>query len=172
MADTVLSKSVKTLSLSNVQPSVVVAASLTRGKLWSFKPWELRLLDCINRGMSYDESVAHLQLENGVGQRLLASKKAREYLADRVSERLLVEGWTQERWLSEGLKVWNGEKQASREQMEAWKEIGQRIAPKPERKGAEKEAPVININIGALDQAERRQKVVEIEAINGTGTDA
>ncbi len=53
--------------------------------------------------------------------------------------------------------------------MDAIKEIGARVAPKPERSNSNRdEKPQIVINIGKVEAAIKRQEVLEVEALNGT----
>lgn len=138
-------------------------------KVWRFKPWEVRFLDCLNRGMLPDEAEKALSLEAGRSLRLLNSRRAKEYLSERVRERIAAEGFTAEKWVSDGLRVWNGEKTIGREQLAVWQALGERIAPVVKKRDDEEKnnAPVININIGSISEAEKRLKsVVEGELAN------
>jgi hypothetical protein len=169
----VMSKSVVTRERGSQIDSFTVHVPMSfEEKVVPFRVWEIRFLDAINRGLDAEAAYKELGLTEAQGDRLLRSKKAREYLADRARERMAVEGWTADKWMSEGLKVWEGKKaDVTREQMEAWKELGARICPKPEKKGVTGEKPVININIGKLAEAEDRQRIIEVSS-SGEGTES
>lgn len=172
--DTPLSKSVN-LRMRNVNPyqpseiDVYVPKSFPdldeTGKpidpLWVFKASEIRYLDALHRGEDPEKAIENSGLSQRQIHRLLMGKKARDYMGALLRQRLAIEGWTQDKWVHEGIRIWEGERGASREQMEAWKELGARIAPKPEKSSDSKERPQIVINLGLAQEALKRQEVIE-----------
>lgn len=131
-------------------------------KIIPFRPWEIRFLDAYSRGMDPVKVCMDMGLEQGKAERLLMRPRARAYLADVARQYAAREGWTPERWFSEGTKVWNGEKEVSREQLDVWKEMGGRVAPRVE-KGSDTSKPIININIGAMNDALKRQDIIDAQ---------
>lgn len=130
--------------------------------MWMFKPFELRYLDALHRGEDTEKALSDSGITLRHATWLLKRKKARDYMGQLLRQRLAAEAWTQEKWISEGTNVWEGKKkEVSREQMEAWKEIGARICPKPERAHEGREKLIININVGAAESALRRQEIIE-----------
>jgi len=85
-------------------------------------------------------------------------------VGDRIEEIAIRRGVTADWWLSEGMKVWNGEKKADFQQMSVWKEIGSRVKPR-EKAGGGGEKVSININLDRFLEAKERQKVIEGEVI-------
>lgn len=139
--------------------------------LWMFKPYEIRYLDALHRGDDPEKAIQ----DSGITQKhltwLLRRKKARDYLGQLLRQKMAAEAWTQDKWISEGTQVWEGKKDASREQMEAWKELGARVCPKPERSRDGSEKVVININVGKVEAALERQKIIEVKAIESNSSD-
>lgn len=174
---TPLAKPVGLRPNKDAQPKIYVPQSFPdagkngqapKPKIWEFRPWELRFLDALLRGLEPADAYKDLGLTAEQGARLLKGKKAKEYIADRTRERMIAEGWTQEKWISEITKVWNGQKEVTREQMEAIKELGARVCPKPEKKTGGSELPQITINIGNAQSALRRQDAIDAEIVNGS----
>jgi hypothetical protein len=167
--DTPLSKSATVRISNSHQPDVFVPKSFP-GKdetepMWRFKPYELRFLDALHRGDSIERACVAANVDGRRGERILKGKKAREYLSDLMRQKVAAEGWSQEKWLSEISKVWYGQKAVNREQMEAIKEIGARICPKPDRAGDGRDRPVINIVLDMAEAAIRRQDVIEAKIV-------
>lgn len=140
-----------------------------REKLFKFRGSEIKYLDAIHRGNTHEKSCQIAGLTLKEGNRILTRKKAKEYLCDLYRQKAVVEGLTQEWFMSELAKVWRGDKVLqSREQMDAMKEIGARIAPKPEKNNGINSNQQIIINIGRIEEALKRQEIVEAQVINGS----
>ena len=133
--------------------------------MWVFKPIELRYLDALHRGEEPEKAIRDLGISERKAKWLLKGKKARDYMGQLLRQRLAAESWTPDKWISEGTQVWEGKKEATREMMEAWKELGARVAPKPERSSQGNERIVININLGAAQEALKRQEIIEAEVL-------
>lgn len=134
--------------------------------MWMFKPFELRYLDALHRGEDGEKAIRDSGISEQNAIRLLKGSKARDYLGQLLRQKLAAEAWTQDKWISEGTNVWEGnKKEVTREQMEAWKEIGARVCPKPERSRDNSERPNIVININAAESALKRQEVIEGQII-------
>lgn len=137
--------------------------------LWIFKPSEIRYLDALHRGEDPEKAIAEAGLTQQHITWLLKRKKARDYLGQLLRQKIAVQVWTQDKWLNEGIKVWEGKITGrSREQMEAWKELGARIAPKPEKSNGGSERPQIVINLGLAESAIKRQEIIDASIIKGT----
>jgi hypothetical protein len=141
-------------------------------KVVSFTPKELRFLKEFGPHTTVDEAAKKAGVPVAVGNRILKSQKAREFLQDRFQQIAVQEGWTVERWFAEGDKVFRGLRVLTREQLDIWKEFGSRILPKRSSGAAEGgEKPQITINIGAVDEAFRRQQAIQAEVVDlGHGT--
>lgn len=163
-----------TITISpHFQPDVFVPKAFPKegdAPMWNFKAYELKYLDALHRGITPEKALQIAGIPEERGHRILTRKKAKEYLSDLLRQRMAAEAWTQERWLSELSKVWYGEKVAvTREQMEAIKEIGARVCPKPEKVGSGGSGqPVITINFGAAEAALKRQEIIEAQIVNGS----
>jgi hypothetical protein len=122
--------------------------------------------------MSPYTSLADAAKKSGVtvefAAKFLRSKKAVEFMQDKFQQIAIQEGWTVERWFAEGDAVWRGKKIITREQMDIYKEFGARILPKARFVGAEGGAdkPQITINIGAMDEAHRRNRAIQAEILD------
>jgi hypothetical protein len=132
------------------------------GQVYKFTLQEIRFLDALRSGKNLGEAVKQTKMDWKRGYNLLQDHKTKRYLGDLAYERVQVEGFTPERWVAEGIDVWKGRKKADRQQMVVWQELGSRIMPKAKESSQEK-GPVININIEALSEAERRIKVSQVE---------
>lgn len=176
--DTELTKQTTVSIRRRHQPDIYVPRAFTvvddkgapRPPIFRFKAYEIRYLDGIHRGMSHEKAAAAAGLDDARARRVLGRSKAKEYLADLTRQKMAVEGLSQDWFLNELRKVWYGEKvMVSREQMDAIKEIGARICPKPEKAGAGGSgAPVIQITINKIESALKRQESIEAQVINGT----
>lgn len=162
--DTQLSKTC--VVYGGVNKTVHVPSVFERGKGWRFRPWEIRFLDCLNRGMDIEEAEKAVQVEAGRSLRLLSSRKAKQYLSERFREHIATSGLTQDWWFSEGKRVWDGVEMKTREQIKVWEVIGKKIVPevKAPSRDEKSEMPTINININAIQEAERRMKEVEVKS--------
>ena len=132
------------------------------GNRLTFTIREIRFLDEISYGISVEKAAKAVRLDWQKAYALLKEGRSRVYLGEREWEEAMSKGFTQTRWISEGLKVWRGEKKVDRQQMIVWQELGARVMPKAKERSEEK-GPTININIGALEEASRRIEVAEVE---------
>lgn len=140
--------------------------------LWVFKPSEIRYLDALHRGEDPEKAIKDSGLEQSHITWLLRRKKARDYLGQLLRQKIAVQAWGQDKWMNEGIKVWEGKKpDVSREQMEAWKELGARICPRPEKSREGSERPQIVINLGLAESAIKRQEIIEAEILGSKGSD-
>lgn len=136
-------------------------------KVFTFRPNEMRFLKEYGPATSVEDAAKKAGVPVEFATRFLRRKAVREFLQDKFQQIAIQEGWTVERWFSEGDKVWRGQKLVTREQLDIWKEFGARILPKA-KVGAEdgREKPSITINIGAIDEAFRRQQAIKGEVID------
>lgn len=140
-------------------------------KVLTFSPNEMRFLRQYAPGVSVEDAAKKAGVSPEFGSRVLKSRKAQEFMQDKFQQVAIQEGWTVERWFSEGDKVWRGTKVLSREQLDIWKEFGARILPKARPGGSDggTEKPQITININAVDEAFKRQKAIEAEILDSQG---
>lgn len=136
--------------------------------MWMFRADELRYLDALHRGEDAEKALRDAGLDIVKAGRLLKRKKAREYMGQLLRQKMAAEGMTQEWFLNELKGVWHGTKKADRQQMDAIKEIGARVAPRPERSSQDFERPVININVGLAEAAIKRQEIIEGQLVDGS----
>lgn len=141
-------------------------------KVFSFRPNEMRFLKEYGPYTTIEDAAKKAGVPVEFATRFLKTKRVREFLQDKFQQIAIHEGWTVERWFAEGDKVWRGQKTVSREQLDIWKEFGARILPKA--KGASvgdgPEKPQITINIGAVDEAFRRNQAIQAEILDSPGT--
>lgn len=144
--------------------NVVVGAFFTP-QLFSFRPNDLRFLREFGPETSIEEAAEKAGVPVEYATRLLKRKAVRQFLADKFQQIAIQNGWTVERWMAEGDKVWRGAKVVSREQLDVWKEFGARILPKAKgaAMGDGSDKPQITINIGAVDEAFQRQRAIQAE---------
>lgn len=147
--------------------TVTVGAFFTP-QIFRFRPNEMRFLREFGPDTSVEEAAKKAGVPVEYAERMLNRKAVKQFLADKFQQVAIQQGWTVERWMAEGDKVWRGLKVVTREQMDIWKEFGARILPKS-RGGAEagSEKPQITININAVDEAFRRQRAIEAEIVDG-----
>jgi hypothetical protein len=141
-------------------------------RLFTFRPNEMRFLREFGPETSIEEAAKKAGVPVDVAQKMLKRRSVREFLQDKFQQVAIQNGWTVERWMAEGDKVWRGQKVISREQLDVWKEFGARILPKTKSGAAanDGERPQITININAVDEAFRRQEAIKAEIINAEGT--
>lgn len=161
--NTALSKEIAVKIDKYREPTIYHALAFEK-RIIPFKPWEIRFLDCLNRGLGFEEAIASLGISQEKANRLLKGPRAKAYLEDLVREQMAAQGWTPAKWVNEVTKVWSGEKPATREQMQAITILGNRIAPVKDKEASK--APVININIGALEEAARRIEVTQTNVVD------
>ncbi len=149
---------------------VVVGAFFTP-QTFTFKPNELRFLKEFGPDTAVEDAAKKAGVPVEYCNRMLRKKAVQEFLQDKFQQVAIQQGWTVERWFAEGDKVWRGQKIVTREQLDIWKEFGSRILPKTKgTAGADgTEKPQITINIGAVDEAFRRQAEITAEIIDTTG---
>lgn len=138
-------------------------------RLFSFAPNEMRFLREYGPDVSIEDAAKKAGVEPELAKKMLKRKAVREFLQDKFQQVAIQNGWTVERWFSEGDKVWRGIKAVTREQLDIWKEFGARILPKAKAGGesGSAEKPSITININAVDEAFRRQEAIEAEIVDG-----
>jgi hypothetical protein len=139
-------------------------------QIFSFRPNEMRFLKEYGPDVSLEDAAKKAGVTVEFAGRMLKRRPVREFLADKFQQIAVQHGWTVERWFSEGDKVWRGQRAITREQLDIWKEFGARILPK-KAAGADggQEKTQITINIGAVDEAFKRQKAIEAQLLDGTG---
>lgn len=141
-------------------------------QVFEFRPNELRFLREFGPDVSVEDAAKKAGVPVEFAHRMLRRKAVKEFLADKFQQVAIQQGWTVERWMAEGDKVWRGQKVVSREQLDVWKEFGARILPKAQKAvGDGSDRPQITININAVDEAFRRQQAIDAEVVDGnTGT--
>lgn len=113
--------------------SLLTPSLYQSGKHWKFSLEEQRLmyfvgetgdftLSCLKAGMSPDD-----------GARFFSRGRFPRYFSERVKEAAVRRGWTVDHFIAQLDDVWTGRQTKTREQMDAIKEIGARVAPKIER---------------------------------------
>lgn len=136
-------------------------------RIFTFRPNEMRFLREFSPAVTVADAAKKAGVPVEFAEKFLRRKAVREFLQDKFQQIAIQEGWTVERWFSEGDKVWRGQKVVTREQLDIWKEFGSRILPKARTAGTDgQEKPSITINIGAVDEAFRRQQAIRAEAID------
>ncbi len=140
-------------------------------QVFEFRPNELRFLREFGPDTSVEDAAKKANVPVELCHRMLKRKAVQEFLADKFQQVAIQQGWTVERWMTEGDAVWRGKKFVTREQLEIWKEFGARILPKTRTVvQSETEKPQITININAVDEAFQRQRAIDAEVLDGTGT--
>jgi len=137
-------------------------------KIFTFKPNELRFLKEYGPDTSVEDAAKKAGVPVSFADAMLRKKMVREFLQDKFQQIAIQNGWTVERWFAEGDKVWRGQKLVTREQLDIWKEFGARILPKARTAGGQdgQEKPQITINIGAVDEAFKRQQAIQAEILD------
>jgi hypothetical protein len=103
------------------------------GKHYKFSFKQQRLMFYLGESGDFRKAAALANMGDDEAARFLASPKFREFFQERIEEAAVRHGWTADHFISELNEVWVGRKAATREQMDAIKEIGARVAPKIER---------------------------------------
>lgn len=136
-------------------------------KIYPFRPIQIRLLHAIAAGDHFEDICTKLELTTEEALDLLRKPKCKEYLSELESmEAGSLALNARERIIHEFRQVWMGEVKKDREQMEAGKELLARFAPRPERSvGSGGEGLQININIGKIEEAFKRQDAMEAQNI-------
>jgi stress response protein YsnF len=82
-----------------------------------------------------------------------------KWAEEKFKEYALVKGFTDKTWRAMGIRNTLGQMEMTESQFKTWKELGERVDA---RKGTTQDGeskPQITINIGALEQAEKRMAV-------------
>ncbi len=140
-------------------------------KIFTFRPNELRFLKEYGPETSIEDAAKKAGLSVQFAEKMLRRKSVQEFLQDKFQQIAIQNGWTVERWFAEGDKVWQGKRFVTREQLDIWKEFGARILPKARSAGggdANQDKPQITINIGAVDEAFKRQQSIQAELLQGS----
>lgn len=174
--DTPLSQTVKVEFSRGFGPEIYVPKAFqekndTTHPMWIFKPYEIRYLDALHRGEDMAKAMAKAGITEKQAKALLTRTKTREYMSQLLRQKMAAEGLTQDWFLSELRSVWDGTKIITRQQMEAIKEIGARVAPRPEKSSSDSTRPVININVDMAQNAIKRQQVIEGQLIGPKRSD-
>lgn len=103
------------------------------GKHYKFSYKQQRLMYYLGETGDFRRSCAMANIAEPEAAKFLSSKKFMDFFGERVDEAAVRKGWTPDRFIGELNRVWTGEKEVTREQMDAIKEIGARVAPKIER---------------------------------------
>lgn len=104
-----------------------------KGKFYRWTNKQRKLLYFLGETGEFKKSCALAGMDPQSAARFLHSPKFLEYFDERMKESAQRRGWTVDHWFAELDDVWEGRKIKNREQMEAIKELGARIAPKIER---------------------------------------
>lgn len=103
------------------------------GKHYKFPFKQQRLMFYLGETGDFRKAAAMAGMPEDEASRFLAGPKFRKFFKERIEESAVRHGWTADHFISELNKVWIGKRVATREQMDAIKEIGARVAPKIER---------------------------------------
>lgn len=103
------------------------------GKHYRFSYKQQRLMYYLGETGDFRRSCVMANIAEPEAAKFLSSKKFMEFFAERVDEAAVRKGWTPDHFVNELNSVWTGQKEVTREQMDAIKEIGARVAPKIER---------------------------------------
>ena len=89
------------------------------------------------------------------------------WISDRAKEAAVQMDWSRsEKWFFEGDRIYRGEKKCDKNQFEAWKELGDRVAPKKVLSNNEPTSKIeIHINPESVHKALERQKAIEAEIL-------
>lgn len=137
------------------------------GRLYPFKPKEIRFLHAYASGASLSDILTKLNISEDEASRLLKRKRCQDYLSelDEMDAEMLART-AKGRIAKDILDVWDGKSKKSKEQLETAKELWSRIWPKPTgtvHSGSEKLE--VNINIGKLEEAVKRQETIEAQIV-------
>lgn len=136
------------------------------GKRYPFRPLQIRFLHAFASGTPMDDICAQLEISPEYAERLLRQKKCQEYLSElETMDAELIARGSKERVAHEILDVWDGKTKKSREQMEAGKAWWNRVWP-AENKTSSSEKFQININLGKVEEAFKRQQAMEADILS------
>jgi hypothetical protein len=103
------------------------------GKHYKFTFKQQRLMFHLGEIGDFRQSCALAGIDEDDAARFLSSAKFQEFFRERVEESAVRRGWSADHFVAQLDDVWMGRKAVTREQMDAIKEIGARVAPKIER---------------------------------------
>lgn len=148
---------------------VVWMPSVYEEKRYPFRPIQIRFLHAYSSGTPISDICAQLEITPEFAEKLLKKKKCKEYLAElQTMDAELIARSSKQRVAHEILDVWDGKTQKSREQMEAGKAWWNRVWPQENKSSGSGEKLQININLGKVEEAFKRQAAMEAEVIRET----
>jgi len=159
----------KSLRFNGVQ-HVIAPLAFSDGKLMVMKAEQVRFCEALMKcGGDIQKACETVGMGEDQAIKFLKSRRFRKFMHDRMKEVAIRSGVTQDWWFSEGWKIYSGEKDVDKMSLEAWKELGARVAPRhPSNSGeAMGQRPHITINIGEMEKARARQEALEAEVIEG-----
>lgn len=152
---------------------------LIRGVVWMpstksdkirypFRPKEIRFLHAYVNNVPIDEICSLLNIKPEDAQKLLLRKKTKDYLQElsEMDAEVLTRS-ARTKIAKELLDVWDGKVLKSKQQLEAGKEFWSRVWPKPADgvKGGSEGKLEVHINVTALQEAVKRQEILEGEIV-------
>lgn len=130
-------------------------------RLVHFSARQYLFLNAYRLGVSFEEAANKAGFPAQSAERFLRRKDVRAWLEDRARQDYIKNEWSEpSRWWKEGDRVWNGDKDVSREQLEVWKEFGRRIQP-PKEGSLSPSTININVHPHKVAQAFEREKAIE-----------
>jgi len=161
---------VKGIQISRGTKGVVwMPSSKVENKRYPFRPKEIRFLHAYISGVPLEDICTTLQFNPKDAAELLKRKRTREYLSelDEMDAEVLARG-ARNKIAKELIDVWDGKVSKTKQQLEAGKEFWARVWPKPSdgvKAGGDSKLEV-RINIGKMEEAVRREQIMEAEIIN------
>jgi len=159
----------KGLQISRGTHGVVwMPSSKVENKRYPFRPKEIRFLHAYISGVPLEDICSTLNFSQKDAQSLLKRKRTKEYLMelDEMDAQVLARG-SKNKIAQELIDVWDGKTVKTKAQLEAGKEFWSRVWPKPSDgvKAGPDSKFEIKINIGKIEEAAKRQNVMEAEIV-------
>lgn len=148
---------------------VWMPSSKDEKKRYPFRPKEIRFLHAYISGVPIEDICNKLQLTPLQADKLLKRKRTKQYLSelDEMDAVVLTRG-AKNKIAQELIDVWDGKTVKTKQQLEAGKEFWSRVWPKPSdgvKQNSESKFEV-KINIGKIEEAVKRQEIIEAEIVN------
>lgn len=115
-------------------------------------------------GVPIEDAALKADMTVEQAERFLSKPDTIRWLEDRaIKDHIKLEWSEPSKWWAEGEKVWSGQKEVSRQQMDVWKEFGSRISPV----SRETNTPKIEIHIDpeSVKRAFERQSAIEAQLV-------
>lgn len=130
---------------------------------------QLTLLQALKEGLSVQDAALKAELTEEQAVRFLKKKDVQAWLRNKAEEEAVLRDWTPEKWFALGQKWLDGDDshRVPKHKIEVWRELGDRVVPKPSRNDEKDLKPVIEINIDpeAINRAFERQQSIEAQIV-------